>query len=105
MDWEKVLLYECQSVSTWYIKRFYFKRSRKILFTKICPLYLVETTYIKEISEPDINRDDETDEATEIAARVTSFMSSDTHTHTHTHTKRETCQNVEQLQIEDIRLV
>lgn len=78
---------------------FYFKRSRKILFSKICPLYWVETTYIKEISEPDINRNDETDEATEIAARVTSFMSSDTHTHT------EPCQNVEQLQIEDMRLV
>lgn len=82
MDSEKALLYECQSISTWFIKLFYFKRSRKILVSKICPLYWVESTYIKEISEPDINRDDETDEATGIAARVISFVSSDTHAHT-----------------------
>lgn len=59
----------------------------------------MESTYIKEISEPDINEDDAKNEAAGIATRVTFFMSSDTrehHTHTHTNT-----QNVAQLQIED----
>lgn len=63
---------------------FYFKRARKILFSKICLLYWIESAYIKEISEPDIKDDDEKNEAPGIAAGVTSFVSSDARTHTHT---------------------
>jgi len=38
---------------------FYFKRARKILVFTICLLYWIESAYIKEISEPDINDNDE----------------------------------------------
>lgn len=70
---------------------FYFKRDRKILFSKIYLLCWIESAYIKEISEPDINDDDEKNEAPGIAARVTSFVSSDAHRHTHTHTPMPKC--------------